>query len=47
MTGFTGLSPFVCPSVIAVAEGIPFMAYSLPHDTAQTFINAASQAERQ
>ena len=25
MTGFTGLSPFVCPSVIAVAEGIPFI----------------------
>ena len=25
VTGFTGLSPFVCPSVIAVAEGIPFI----------------------
>lgn len=25
LTGFTGLSPFVCPSVIAVAEGIPFI----------------------
>jgi asparagine synthase (glutamine-hydrolysing) len=25
MTGFTGLSPFVCPAVIAVAEGIPFI----------------------
>jgi asparagine synthase (glutamine-hydrolysing) len=25
VTGFTGLSPFVCPSVIAVAEGIPFV----------------------
>ena len=24
-TGFVGLSPFVCPSVIAVAEGIPFI----------------------
>ncbi len=24
-TGFTGLSPFVCPAVIAVAEGIPFV----------------------
>lgn len=24
-TGFTGLSPFVCPAVIAVAEGIPFI----------------------
>lgn len=24
-TGFIGLSPFVCPSVIAVAEGIPFI----------------------
>lgn len=24
-TGFTGLSPFVCPSVIAVAEAIPFI----------------------
>ncbi|QEL13521.1 asparagine synthase C-terminal domain-containing protein [Limnoglobus roseus] len=24
-TGFTGLSPFVCPPVIAVAEGIPFI----------------------
>lgn len=24
-TGFVGLSPFVCPSVIAVAEGIPFV----------------------
>jgi asparagine synthase (glutamine-hydrolysing) len=24
-TGFTGLSPFVCPQVIAVAEGIPFI----------------------
>jgi asparagine synthase (glutamine-hydrolysing) len=23
--GFSGLSPFVCPSVIAVAEGIPFI----------------------
>jgi asparagine synthase (glutamine-hydrolysing) len=25
VTGFTGLSPFVCPLVIAVAEGIPFI----------------------
>jgi asparagine synthase (glutamine-hydrolysing) len=25
LTGFVGLSPFVCPSVIAVAEGIPFV----------------------
>ncbi|MBN9120168.1 MAG: asparagine synthase, partial [Planctomycetes bacterium] len=25
VTGFTGLSPFVCPPVIAVAEGIPFI----------------------
>jgi asparagine synthase (glutamine-hydrolysing) len=25
VTGFIGLSPFVCPSVIAVAEGIPFI----------------------
>src|SRR4029077_12573029 len=25
LTGFAGLSPFVCPSVIAVAEGIPFV----------------------
>ncbi len=25
VTGFTGLSPFVCPAVIAVAEGIPFI----------------------
>jgi asparagine synthase (glutamine-hydrolysing) len=25
VTGFTGLSPFVCPSVIAVAESIPFI----------------------
>jgi len=25
VTGFVGLSPFVCPSVIAVAEGIPFV----------------------
>jgi asparagine synthase (glutamine-hydrolysing) len=25
VTGFVGLSPFVCPSVIAVAEGIPFI----------------------
>ncbi|MBP3956502.1 hypothetical protein J8F10_14580 [Gemmata sp. G18] len=25
VTGFTGLSPFVCPSVIEVAEGIPFI----------------------
>jgi asparagine synthase (glutamine-hydrolysing) len=25
LTGFVGLSPFVCPSVIAVAEGIPFI----------------------
>jgi asparagine synthase (glutamine-hydrolysing) len=25
VTGFEGLSPFVCPSVIAVAEGIPFI----------------------
>jgi asparagine synthase (glutamine-hydrolysing) len=25
MTGFVGLSPFVCPAVIAVAEGIPFI----------------------
>jgi len=25
LTGFAGLSPFVCPSVIAVAEGIPFI----------------------
>jgi asparagine synthase (glutamine-hydrolysing) len=24
-TGFVGLSPFVCPAVIAVAEGIPFV----------------------
>ncbi|HEY3788108.1 MAG TPA: asparagine synthase-related protein [Urbifossiella sp.] len=24
-TGFIGLSPFVCPNVIAVAEGIPFI----------------------
>ncbi|HXD88004.1 MAG TPA: asparagine synthase-related protein [Urbifossiella sp.] len=24
-TGFTGLSPFVCPAVIAVAEAIPFI----------------------
>src|SRR5262249_46297119 len=24
LTGFVGLSPFVCPTVIAVAEGIPF-----------------------
>lgn len=24
-TGFVGLSPFVCPAVIAVAEGIPFI----------------------
>lgn len=24
-TGFIGLSPFVCPAVIAVAEGIPFI----------------------
>ncbi|OWK38296.1 asparagine synthetase B family protein [Fimbriiglobus ruber] len=24
-TGFSGLSPFVCPAVIAVAEGIPFI----------------------
>jgi asparagine synthase (glutamine-hydrolysing) len=25
VTGFVGLSPFVCPGVIAVAEGIPFI----------------------
>ncbi len=25
VTGFVGLSPFVCPAVIAVAEGIPFI----------------------
>src|SRR5205807_3740289 len=25
LSGFTGLSPFVCPSVVAVAEGIPFI----------------------
>jgi asparagine synthase (glutamine-hydrolysing) len=25
LTGFVGLSPFVCPAVIAVAEGIPFI----------------------
>jgi asparagine synthase (glutamine-hydrolysing) len=25
LTGFVGLSPFVCPAVIAVAEGIPFV----------------------
>ena len=25
VTGFTGLSPFVCPSVISVAESIPFI----------------------
>src|SRR5262249_42477661 len=25
VNGFVGLSPFVCPSVIAVAEGIPFI----------------------
>ncbi len=25
LTGFVGLSPFVCPSVIAVAEAIPFV----------------------
>ena len=25
LCGFVGLSPFVCPSVIAVAEGIPFI----------------------
>jgi asparagine synthase (glutamine-hydrolysing) len=25
VTGFSGLSPFVCPSVIAVAEAIPFI----------------------
>lgn len=25
LTGFIGLSPFVCPAVIAVAEGIPFV----------------------
>jgi asparagine synthase (glutamine-hydrolysing) len=25
LTGFIGLSPFVCPSVIGVAEGIPFI----------------------
>jgi asparagine synthase (glutamine-hydrolysing) len=25
MTGFVGLSPFVCPAVIAVAEAIPFV----------------------
>jgi asparagine synthase (glutamine-hydrolysing) len=25
VTGFEGLSPFVCPAVIAVAEGIPFV----------------------
>ena len=25
LTGFIGLSPFVCPAVIAVAEGIPFI----------------------
>jgi len=25
VTGFTGLSPFVCPTVIRVAEGIPFI----------------------
>jgi asparagine synthase (glutamine-hydrolysing) len=25
LTGFSGLSPFVCPSVVAVAEAIPFI----------------------
>jgi asparagine synthase (glutamine-hydrolysing) len=33
VNGFIGLSPFVCPSVIAVAEGIPFIELtSWEHD---------------